>query len=272
MDTLRLRSLLLIRCRAAVLFTVFALPAHTQESPSLAKEAKNPFADLIDLQFIYDANLNVGPNRNTQDVLTFQPLIPFKLNGDLSLITRTILPVIDQPALGAGGPLGLGDTQLDAWISPTRTGALVWGIGPVFQLPTASNNALGQGKWGAGPTAGLQWSGEQWTFGALINNIWSFAGADNRAAVNQMQLEPTINYSFASNPNGYLSFSPTIVANWKASGEERWTVPVSLGVGQLVKIGKQSINLQATAYYNVIAPTGTSNWTLEVLAQFLFPH
>jgi hypothetical protein len=273
MDTFRSRSLLLIRCLSAVLFTVFAPAAYAQESQSLAKEAKNPFADLIDLQFIYDANLNAGPNRNTQDVLTFQPLIPFKLAGNLSLITRTILPLIDQPALSPGGSTrGFGDTQFDAWISPTRTGALVWGIGPVFLIPTASNDALGQGKWGAGPTAGLQWSGKQWTFGALINNIWSFAGADNRPAVNQMQLEPTVNYSFAHNPNGYLSFSPTIVANWKASGGERWTVPVSLGVGQLVKVGKQSVNLQATAYYNVVAPAGTSNWTLEVLAQFLFPH
>jgi hypothetical protein len=268
-----LRSLLLISGLAAGLFTVFALPCFAQESPSLAQEAKNPFADLIDLQFIYDANLNAGPNRSTQNVLTFQPLIPFELNGDLSLITRTILPVIDQPALSPGGSArGFGDTQFDAWISPTRTGPLVWGIGAVFQIPTASNDALGQGKWGAGPTAGIQWSGKQWTFGALINNIWSFAGAEDRPAVNQMQLQPSVNYSFADNPNGYLSFSPTIVANWKASGGERWTVPVSLGVGQLVKIGKQSVNLQATAYYNVIAPAGSSNWTLEVLAQFLFPH
>jgi hypothetical protein len=265
---------LLIRCLTAVLFTVAVPPAYAQEAPSLAKEAKNPFADLIDLQFIYDANLNVGPGRSTQDVLTFQPLIPFELNADLSLITRTIFPLISQPGqdAGEGRTQGTGDTQLAAWISPTRTGALVWGVGPVFQIPSASNDALWQGKWGAGPTAGVQWSGQQWTFGVLINNIWSFAGAANRPAVNQMQLQPAVNYSFADNPNGYLSFSPTIVANWKASGDERWTVPVSLGVGQLVKIGKQSVNLQATAYYNVVAPAGTSNWTLEVLAQFLFPH
>jgi hypothetical protein len=151
-------------------------------------------------------------------------------------------------------------------------GALVWGVGPVFQIPSAANDALGQGKWGAGPTAGVQWSGEQWTFGALINNIWSFAGDASRASVNQMQLQPEINYNFPANPNRYLSFSPTLTANWQASGNERWTVPVSLGIGQLVKIGRQSVNFQATAYYNVVAPPGYGNWTPELLVQFLYPE
>jgi len=105
----------------------------------------------------------------------------------------------------------------------------------------------------------------------LINNIWSFAGDTHRPAVNQMQLQPEINYNFKHNPNGYLSFSPTIMANWQASGNERWTVPVSLGVGQLVKFGSQAINLQTTAYYNVLAPPGTGAWTLEMELQFLFP-
>jgi hypothetical protein len=141
----------------------------------------------------------------------------------------------------------------------------------VFQLPTAANEALGQGKWGAGPIAGVQWSGVQWTLGALINNIWSFAGDTSRPAVNQMQLQPEVNYNFKDNPNRYLSFSPTIIANWQASGGERWTVPISLGIGQLVKFGRQSVNLQAAAYYNVAAPSDASKWTLELLVQFLFP-
>ncbi len=87
-----------------------------------------------------------------------------------------------------------------------------------------------------------------------------------------MQLQPEINYSFVANPNRYLTFSPTITANWQASADERWTVPVSLGISQLMKFGRQSVNLQASAYYNVIAPPGSSNWTLELLVQFLYPQ
>ncbi len=259
---------------AAALLTAITVPAFAQDTPSVAREAKNPLANLINLQFLYDANLNIGPEDKTQDVFTIQPVIPFSVSANWSVITRTIFPLIAQPGLtaGEGWTRGPGDTQLSAFLSPARTGRLVWGVGPVFQIPSASNDALGQGKWGAGPTAAAQWSGELWTFGALINNIWSFAGNDSRPAVNQMQLQPEVNYNFRRDPDGYFSFSPTITANWKASGSERWTVPVSLGVGQLVKFGKQSVNFQATAYYNVIAPADTSNWTLELEVQFLYPQ
>ncbi len=276
-DPLRSRARLtslITRCATAALFAVLALPAVAQDTQSLAREAKNPFADLINLQFFYDANLRVAPGNETQQVLTIQPLIPFNLNADWTLVTRTILPLIDQPgtAPGEGWIRGSGDTQFAAFLSPARTGSLVWGIGPVFQLPSATNDALGQGKWGAGPAAGIQWTGTQWTFGALILNIWSLAGDANRPAVNQMQLQPTVNYTFRDNPNRYLSFSPTITANWYASGDERWTVPISLGLGQLFKFGHQSVNLQATTYYNLVAPPGSAHWTLELLMQCLFPQ
>jgi len=261
------------RCATAALLMVLALPAMAQTGQSLVQLAKNPFADLTNLQFFYDANLGLSPDNQTQQVLTFQPLIPFSVSPTWSIITRTVLPLIDQPAAapGEGRTHGVGDTQFSAFVSPTRTGSLVWGVGPVFQLPTATNDALGQGKWGAGPAAGVQWSGTQWTFGALINNVWSFAGNAGRPAVNQMQLQPEVNYSFKDNPNRYLSYSPTITANWEASGGERWTVPVSLGIGQLFTFGHQSVNFQATAYYNVVAPAGAGNWTLELLVQLLFP-
>ena len=263
----------LIRYATWVLLSVLASPALAQDAESLVRQAKNPFADVTNLQFFYDANLGFEPGHQTQQVVTLQPLIPFAVTPDWSIITRTILPLIDQPgaAPGEDGARGVGDTQFSAFVSPTRTGSVVWGVGPVFQLPTATNDALGQGKWGAGPIAGVQWSGVQWTLGALINNIWSFAGSTNRPAVNQMQLQPEVNYNFKDNPNRYLSFSPTITADWQASGSERWTVPVSLGIGQLVQFGHQSVNLQATAYYNVVAPTDASKWTLELLVQFLFP-
>ena len=258
---------------AAALSFACVAPACAQAVLPLAREARNPLADEANVQFIYDANLNTGPEHKTQHVLNIQPLVPFSVNADWTLITRTIVPLIAQPGANPGEDWtsGPGDTQLSAFLSPIRAERLVWGVGPVFQIPSAANDALGQGKWGAGPTAAALWFGEQWTFGALINNIWSIAGDHSRPAVNQMQLQPQINYNFRDNPDRYLSFSPVITANWKESGRERWTVPVSLGIGQLVKSGNQAINLQATAYYNVVKPTDASNWTLEFTVQFLFP-
>ena len=184
-------------CAAAAILSILWSTAFAQDAASLVREAKNPFADLTNLQFLYDATL--GPRNQTSQVVTLQPLVPFSVSPTWSIITRTILPLIDQPgtATGEGRTQGVGDTQFSAFLSPTRTGSLVWGVGPVLQLPTATNDALGQGKWGAGPTAGLQWSGTQWTFGALINNIWSFAGdanptgrkPDAAAAGDQLQLQ-----------------------------------------------------------------------------------
>ena len=154
----------LVRSAPVALFTALAFPAFAQDAQSLTREAKNPFADLINLQFFYDATLRVMPANNTQQVLTIQPLIPIHLNSNWIVITRTILPLVAQPgaAPGQNWIRGPGDTQFAALLSPARVGSLDWGIGPVFQLPTATNNALGQGKWGAGPAAGIQWSGTHW--------------------------------------------------------------------------------------------------------------
>jgi len=264
----------MVRCALAALLAVHALQAFAQEAQTLARAAKNPLANLVNLQFFYDASPGAGSGNQTQHVLTFQPVIPFGVSADWSVITRTIIPLIAQPGAspGEGWTSGPGDTQLSAFLSPAHAGRLVWGVGPVFQIPSATNDALGQGKWGAGPTAAALWFGDQWTFGALINNTWSFAGDHSRPAVNRMELQPQINYNFESNPDRYVSFSPVITANWKTSGGERWTVPVSLGIGQLVKFGNQPVNLQATAYYNVIRPADAVNWTLELQVQFLFPR
>jgi len=262
------------RLATAALFIAVVLPASAQEAPSLARDAKNPFADLVNLQFFYDANLGVAPANNTQQALTVQPLVPFHLNSDWIVVTRTILPFIAQPGVATGEDWsrGLGDTQITALVSPARVGSIAWGVGTVLQLPTAASQPLGQGKWGAGPAAGIQWTGKQWTLAFLALNIWSFAGDSNRPSVNEVQLQPAVNYSFRNHPDRYLSFSPTITANWEARGNERWTVPVSLAIGQLFKFGHQSVNLQAAAYYNVIAPSGSAQWTLELLAQFLLPE
>ena len=258
----------------ALLLLACGRSALAQDAPSLIQDAKNPFADLVNLQIFYDVSPGVGQTNHTQQALTLQPLLPFHLNSDWIVITRTILPVIEQPAADTGGGWvrGLGDTQFAALLSPAHVGALAWGIGTVLQLPTASHDALGQGKWGAGPAAGMQWTGSQWTLGLLVMNTWSFAGEASRPDVNQMEIQPTVNYTFPDDSNRYLTFGPTITADWQVGGEQRWTVPVSLGIGQLLKFGRQSVNLQASTYYNLVSPPGSAHWTFEMLVQFLLPE
>jgi len=266
-----MRTLRVIAALAA-LQSVAAWAQDARTTQELARLAKNPFAGTISVPLLYDVNFGGGLGSKTQQVLTGQPVIPVDLNAEWELLTRTIVPLISLPALeGSSAAHGLGDIQFSAYLSPARVSRLDWGVGPVFQLKSASNPQLGQGKWGAGPAAGAIWTGDDWTIGAIINNIWSFAGDRARPDVNQLQLQPMVTYFLPDNAHRFLNFSPTITANWKASGSERWTVPLSLGIGQLAKLGEQAVNFQATVFYNAIKPAAASTWTLELQVQFMFP-
>ena len=260
----------------------------------MREAAQNPIGDLISLPFQNNTNFDIGHSDNTQNVLNIQPVYPIHLNQTWNLITRPILPVIYQPPFFSGrelqaieaiaGPqigdteFGLGDLTPELFFSPRKPiqlgpgTSLVWGVGPAFQLPTATDEVLGTGKWSAGPGFVVFLSDETLhvTTGFLILNLWSFAGDEDRANVNAMTLQPFLNYNL---PKGwYLTTSPLITANWEADDDNRWTVPIGGGIGRIFKIGHQPINANIAAYYNVVTPDETgANWQLRTQWTFLFP-
>lgn len=257
------------------LMALVAVPAlaEEQDATKLAKAAQNPVAAMISVPFQYNANFNVGPHDATQHILNIQPVYPVSLSADWNLITRTIIPLISQPAFAPGQDRenGLGDIQLSLLLSPAKAGGLIWGAGVIGQFDTASDDLLGQGKWGLGPAAVAIKIEGPWVIGGLINNVWSVGGDDNRADVNQMLLQPFINYNFPQHPGRYLTFSPVITANWEANSDNTWTVPLGLGIGQILKLGQQPVNLQASAYYNVEKPDFVADWQLRLQVVLLFP-
>ena len=241
----------------------------------LAKAAQNPIAAMISLPFQNNTNFNIGPQEGTQNILNIQPVWPVDLNPKWNLITRTILPVISQPEFvsGQGRTNGIGDIQFSAFFSPkepTEAG-WIWGAGLIAQLDTASDDKLGAGKWGLGPTAVALKVDDQWVYGGLINNVWSVAGDDDRADINIMLIQPFVNYNFPDKPGRYLTFAPIMTADWEADSGDQWTVPLGGGIGQIMKWGKQPVNLQASAYYNVVTPDNGADWQLRLQAQLLFP-
>ena len=253
------------------------MPVSAQESDAaaLAKAAQNPIADMISLPFQNNTNFDVGPEKKTQNILNIQPVYPFNLNAEWNLITRTIVPVISQPAFAPGQDRenGIGDIQFSAFFSPKKVvDGWVWGVGAIAQLDTATDDRLGQGVWGLGPTAVALHLGKTWVYGALINNVWSVAKDDGRPSVNQMLIQPFANYNFPDAPGRYLTFAPIITANWKADSGQKWTVPLGLGIGQITRFGNQPVNLQASAYYNVERPDNAARWQLRLQVQFLFPR
>lgn len=237
----------------------------------LAKASQNPVADLISLPIQHNFNFKTGPGDDVLNIMNIQPVIPVRLNEDWNLINRLILPIIWQPEMapGMGIQNGLGDIQYTAFFSPAKSEGLVWGLGPVFQFASATDERLGSERYSAGPSAVFLVMDGPWVVGALLQNVWSYAGDGDREDVNQFLMQPFVNYNL---PGGwYLSTAPNITANWETHGTGRWTVPVGGGVGRVFKIGKQPVNLSVRAYYNVVRPDNGPDWSVQVQLTLLFP-
>ncbi|MBN8248467.1 MAG: neuromedin U [Verrucomicrobia bacterium] len=238
---------------------------------ALAKAAQNPVANLISVPFQNNFNFGIGPAEATQWVLNVQPVIPISLSEDWNLITRTIVPLINQnsPAPGIQPVFGLGDINPSAFFSPAKPGKIIWGIGPTLTLPTATDPMLGNELWSAGPAAVALTIQGPWVIGALMNQQWSFAGWGDEE-VSALLLQPFINYNL---PHGwYLTSSPILTANWKESAREAWVIPVGGGFGKIVHLGKLPLNCQLGAYWNIRTPTDGPDWQLRAQIQLLFPE
>jgi hypothetical protein len=248
--------------------TAKAAPASDEDPDALRHAAQNPVASMISVPFQNNVNFGTGPYSKPQNVLNIQPVIPLKISDDWNLITRWVTPVISQPQLTPTGEreFGLGNIQPSFFLSPSKSSDIIWGVGTVLWLPTASDRTLGVNKWGGGPSAVALTIKGPWVLGALVNNIWAGSGTER---VNQMLIQPFINYNL---PGGwYLTTSPLITANWLAQSGDKWTVPVGGGFGRLFKVESIPVNFQVQAFYNVVKPTFGPDWTGRVQLQFLFP-
>lgn len=173
--------------------------AHAQDA-DLAKKLSNPIANLISVPFQFNYNDKIGPSESgKQSYVNVQPVIPFSLNAEWNVISRTILPIVDQNdiAPGTGHQFGFGDTLQSLFISPKAPGpgSIIWGVGPAMQFPTATDSLLGSGKYSAGPTGVVLWQTGGWTYGILANHLWSYAGDSNRNNISSTFLQPFVSYT-----------------------------------------------------------------------------
>lgn len=250
------------------------VPASQQDEDTLAKEAQNPVADIYSFPFQDNLGLNYGPNKQVQNVLNFQPVIPIHA-GPVNIIARTIIPLVSTPSVvpgqEGGGTTGLGDISFTAFVSPANPGALIWGIGPVVNFPTATSPQVGsQSTWGLGPSVVLLTMPGPWVIGVLANAVWSVAGDPG----NSFLLQYFVNYNFGH--GWYATTSPIITAQWNltplpSGAPSQWTVPFGAGFGKLQKFGKIPINFSAQAYWNAWRPENlpSSSWTLRLQATLL---
>jgi len=257
----------------ALLLAFYPLAVLAAGEEELARKTQNPIADLISLPFQLNMDRGLGSTQEgKKTVLNIQPVVPFSIGTEWNLISRTIIPLVDQKDLlpgGAADASGLGDVLQSLFFSPKKPTASgwIWGAGPVFLLPTASDSLLGAEKWGIGPTAVALKQHSGWTYGALVNHVWSVAVDDNRNDVSSTFLQPFLAYTTKTYTTFGINTESTY--DWKA---EEWSVPVTFQVSQLLKIGGQALSLQAgVRYWADSPPGGPEGWGLRLSISFLFP-
>ncbi|GDX76591.1 hypothetical protein LBMAG41_16670 [Cyanobium sp.] len=239
---------------------------------SLAKQLANPVASLISVPFQFNYDSGIGVQENVQRAnLNIQPVVPFKLSADWNLISRTILPVVNFQ--GEAGPetgqLNFGDTVQSLFLSPAKPGpgGVIWGVGPVALLPTATGQLSGIHQWGLGPTGVALVQRGPWTVGALANHLWSVANNGSNANVNATFLQPFLTYT---TPTAWtISLNTESTYDWAAN---RWAVPLNLVVAKVTKVGNQLLSLGAGVRYWVDGPdSGPHGWGARLVATLLFP-
>jgi hypothetical protein len=241
--------------------------AADDDTAELARAVQNPIANLISVPFQNNTSFDFGPEEKTKNVLNIQPVVPFALGENWNLITRTIVPIVSEPPLAPDQDRenGMGNTLFTGFFSPKDAGKWIWGVGPAIQLPTSSDDQIGRDEWAAGPSAVILTMTGNWVVGSLFSNIWELSGSED---INFFTWQYFINYNFSD--GWYLTTSPIITANWEADDE--WTVPVGGGFGRVFRIGKQPVNMQFQAFYNVEKPDDLGpEWSTRIQFQLMFP-
>jgi len=235
----------------------------------LAQKLNNPVSSLISVPFQFNYDCCYGPHGGSRTVMNLQPVIPVRLDDELNVIVRTITPFIAQGerSAGAGSQLGLGDITQSFFFTPEAApGEWIWGAGPAFLWPTASDPGLGSRQWGAGPTAILLKQDAGWTYGVLANHIWSYSGERERRNVNSTFFQPFLSHTWPDTTN--IGLNPESTYDWQG---QRLTLPINLSVGLLFRLASQRINLAGGVRYTATARQGEAQWGGRLTMTLLFP-
>jgi len=234
-------------------------PAAAPTAAEVARELSNPVGSLasLNLQVNYNQWGGSAPDIGDQSTgsIVFLPVLPFKV-GSGNLAVRPSfpfagVPIVDPDTGEWTKKRGFGDMAiLTNWGRKEEFGVL-WGFGGTFVLPTASDDALGQGQWQAGPSALLGLLKEWGVVGVLWQHWFGLNSDEGEEKANKGTLQ--VFYWFSLPKGWQIGGSPIPTANY-LSAETEFTVPINLGVAKTFLVGKTPLKTTLQGQYFVTRP------------------
>jgi len=251
-------------------FILFAQEKPTASAQEVADKLSNPVSGMISVPLQGNLDYGIGSYNGSKYTTNIQPVLPINLSRKLNLITRYIVPLVDQRDISAENTnqFGLSDATVSAFFTPVeKKHGIIWAVGPAFLIPIGTSDLLSARKWGIGPTALLLKQSNGLTYGFLVNQIWSVAGDENRDEVNQMFLQPTFAKNFKSGAG--LGLSSEINFNWQTGNTTADLIPSVSGV---TKYGKQVVSMSIGPRIPLAGPASSRpDWGLRASLTFVFP-
>ena len=269
--------LLLLATLTAPLFLMSTL-AHADSAAEMAKKLQDPLANIKALMTDNDINFNTGKDETSYG-FQLQPVyaIPFEDQG-FNLVNRAVIPFLgiapegQKPILGEPLPSGesyawgLSDSLLQFFFSPRTDDPWKWGIGPMFSLPTRTDDLLKGPGWGAGPIAVLVGGAGNLSTAFIGGHLWGDVEGFSTSI-----LQPMLFYNIGT--EGWtVHYNNIISYNWNADSRNAWTVPLGLGVSKTFALkGGHGIDPLVGVYYNVARPDGAADWAIKWAITWLLP-
>ena len=264
---LLLSAVLALSAKAQQMSTPAQPPPSVMTDQELAISVHNPFEDFVKVPIQSTTGFQLGPHHKVGDSVNIEPVVPLSLNADWDLIARPSLTITYAPT--PHEQFGLEDLETSFFLTPAKNSTWIWGVGPIFDFPTASGSELGTGRWSAGPNAALVYSEGPWFNAINAYQLMSFAGNRARGSVNQTYIEPLISYNFES--GWYVDCDPALTYDWTADTANAWLIPMGADIGKAFKLGSRNLSLQVGAYDLLKRPDGAPQWIMRLSVTFLFP-
>jgi hypothetical protein len=265
----KLKTVLIIVATLLIHCTIIAQEEKPEASAQeLADKLANPVASLISVPLQNNLSYGIGPFNGSKYTINVQPVIPFKLSDNLNLITRYIVPIVDQRDITGENThqFGLSDATVTAFLAP-KSEKLIYGFGPAFLVPISTDKLLGTEKFGIGPSVLIMHQGKGLSVGFIANQIWSVAGNKDRGDFNQFYTQIFLSHSYKSGAS--LGVNAEITQNWEGN-----TTNISLNpsIGAVTKLGSQVVQFAVMPLIPIDGPSSSRpDWGLRAVVALVFP-